>query len=253
MNFLNIKYSIWIFYYHGINSKSLKTVLNLLFGTGKYINIRLKKYPFPIKLRRKGSDLAVFNEVLLQSFYRFETSLAFTPRAIVDCGANIGLASIFFKALYPQSEIISVEPDEGNFKLMTENLQYYSNIHCLKSGIWSKDTYLSADDNNSTHCGYSFHESDSEQLGSVKAYSIDSIMKMFNLDFIDILKIDIEGAEKMIFEKDYNYWLSRTNIVIVELHDRAHEGCSKAFFKALVDYDFTTEVIGENIFCFFKR
>jgi FkbM family methyltransferase len=53
-------------------------------------------------------------------------------------------------------------------------------------------------------------------INSIQAYTIRSVMKMMNTDFIDILKIDIEGSEKEIFESGYEEWLSLTKIIIVE-------------------------------------
>lgn len=253
MDFIKFESVLRLLRYYGINSQSIKSSFNILFGSQKYIKVKLKTYPHLIKIRRKSSDFAVFDEVLLRFGYRFKTNISYTPRAIIDCGGNIGMSSIFFNSLYPSAQIIAIEPEESNFKLMQENLSSYTNIHCLNSGIWSKDTYISVNDSNSTNYGFSFHESDSQVCDSVKAYSIESVMRKYNIDSIDILKIDIESAEKKVFESDCDYWLSRTRMLIVELHDRMQDGCSEAFFRALVKYKFTTEIRGENIFCFMKQ
>lgn len=253
MDFFKFESVLRLLRYYGLNSQSVKSSVNILFGSKEYIQVKLAAYPYPIKIRRRSSDFAVFEEVLLRFGYRFKTNIPYTPNTIIDCGANIGMSSIFFKSLYPDAQIIAVEPEESNFKLLQENLSNYTNIHCLNSGIWSKDTYISVNDLNSTNYGFSFHESASQIPNSVKAYSIESVMKKYNVDCIDILKIDIESAEKKVFESDCDYWLSRTRMMVVELHDRMLDGCSEAFFRTMAKYNFTTEIRGENIFCFLKR
>jgi hypothetical protein len=67
------------------------------------------------------------------------------------------------------------------------------------------------------------------------------------LEQIDILKIDIEGSEKELFESDYDYWLSRTKILIIELHDRLKPETSKTVFKALLNYQFSVIIKGQNL------
>ena len=74
-------------------------------------------------------------------------------------------------------------------------------------------------------------------------------MTRYQADEIDILKLDIEGAEKEVFTSNYHRWLPKTRILIVELHDRMKAGCSSAFIKAMADYNFTIHPKGENFLC----
>jgi hypothetical protein len=64
---------------------------------------------------------------------------------------------------------------------------------------------------------------------------------------IDILKLDIEGSEKEVFETGYEHWLPKINILIIELHDKMKKGCSRAVFNAISKYDFSFDIKGENI------
>ena len=70
---------------------------------------------------------------------------------------------------------------------------------------------------------------------------------MLQTDLVDILKIDIEGSEKEIFEQGFEEWLPFTKILIVETHDRYKQGSSKAVLKAVSAYNFSLEVSGENL------
>jgi Methyltransferase FkbM domain len=77
-------------------------------------------------------------------------------------------------------------------------------------------------------------------------------MKERNWDTIDILKLDIEGAEKKVFESGYEQWLPKVKVLIVELHDRMRSGCSETVFKAVSQYSFSNEIRGENHIFFNK-
>jgi hypothetical protein len=68
-----------------------------------------------------------------------------------------------------------------------------------------------------------------------------------NITTIDILKIDIEGAEKEIFETNFENWITNTKVIIVETHDRYKKGTSKAIFNTIGKYDFSLELSGENL------
>ena len=75
-----------------------------------------------------------------------------------------------------------------------------------------------------------FRAGGGDQGNVVRAITIDDIMGQFGMTAIDILKIDIEGAEKDVFEGDVDSWLPKTGMLGVELHDRMREGCACAFF-----------------------
>jgi hypothetical protein len=72
-------------------------------------------------------------------------------------------------------------------------------------------------------------------------------------DTIDVLKLDIEGAEKNVFGKDFEKWLPKAKVLIIEFHDRMVEGCSSTVLKALSHYNFRSEVKGENTIFYNKK
>mgnify|MGYP000361339186 CR=1 FL=1 len=54
----------------------------------------------------------------------------------------------------------------------------------------------------------------------------------------DLLKIDIEGAEKELFSENTDYWLGKVNMIIIELHDWMRKDCSKNFYSAIKKYKY---------------
>ena len=71
-------------------------------------------------------------------------------------------------------------------------------------------------------------------------------MTIHNIDTIDIFKIDIEGAEKELFSKNEEFWITRTKWIIIELHGKE---CRDIFETAMATYRFKhVHTNGENIF-----
>ena len=89
------------------------------------------------------------------------------------------------------------------------------------------------------------------QLGevchNVTAMTVDKVMLDYGLEKIDILKIDIEGAEREVF-RDPTLWIDKVDALIVELHERMKPGCNRSFYKSTND-EFDHEWIqGENVY-----
>jgi hypothetical protein len=59
--------------------------------------------------------------------------------------------------------------------------------------------------------------------------------------------MDIEGSEKEVFESSYEYWLPKTRMLIIELHDNMKNGTSKSLFAAISKYDFSFDMRDENL------
>lgn len=198
-----------------------------------------------IKLRANGSDVLTFNQIILEEHYNLNTNL--NPKFIIDAGANIGLASAYFASKYKNAIIISLEPEKANYQLLLENTKNYANVKPINFGLWYKKTNLSIENKDDTSWAFIVKECESENKDTIKAIDIDYILETYNIDFIDILKIDIEGSEKEVFESNYANWLPKTKILIIELHDFIKNGTAKSVFSALVKYDFNMEISGENL------
>ena len=71
-------------------------------------------------------------------------------------------------------------------------------------------------------------------------------MEQYKLPMIDILKLDIEGAEKQVFSGSTE-WLENVKVLIVELHDNLEVGCASNFYRATANYNFIEYRKGENV------
>jgi len=219
--------------------------------TGNWNNFNLKKLKHSFSIRNNPFDFATLEEVILKEDYNL--NINFNPSTIIDGGANIGLTSVFFANKYPQANIVAVEPEEGNFEMLKKNTKNYRKIGLIKAGIWSHPTILSVIDEGKGNNSFTVTEILSPEIDSIKAISIYDIMQERGWDTIDILKLDIEGAEKNVFEKNFEQWLPWVKILIIEFHDRMVEGCSSIVSKALSNYYFRSEIKGENTIFYNKE
>jgi FkbM family methyltransferase len=210
-------------------------------------SIQLNGIRHPFRLRGGSSDTSAFRQVFVFNEYDFPVSVE--PKFIIDGGSNVGLAAIYFANKFPKATIVSIEPESSNFTLLKENTERYPNIHPIQSGLWSISTLLRVKDIGLGNWGYIVEETDQEDKDTFRAISISDIMKQFGVSEIDILKLDVEGSEKEIFTRNYREWLPKTRVLVVELHDRLKEGCSRALFSALLEYKFSVEQKGENLVC----
>jgi FkbM family methyltransferase len=87
---------------------------------------------------------------------------------------------------------------------------------------------------------------------AITGMTISSILTLQNWNVVDILKLDIEGAEKEVFSADDLSWLRKIRLLIIELHDRYKKDCTKTVFEALSHFEYDAYFHHENIFIFFK-
>lgn len=202
-----------------------------------------------IELRTGTSDYLVFEQVFSFGIYNME--LDFVPNIIIDCGANIGLSSIHFANNYPDAKIIAIEPEKSNYEMLIRNTYEYPNIICLQKGIWYKPCFLEIIDSSVLNWGFMVKESTKKT--NMDAVSILNLIEIYELPQIDILKIDIEGSEKELFENDPELWLPYVKVLVIELHDRLKNGCSHALFNALNHFNYNMRVEGDILFIYLNQ
>lgn len=198
-------------------------------GPGHTVTVRHARLAGPATLRTGTSDLAILDEVVLEDGYGFELPQA--PAVIVDAGANIGLATLWFKARWPQALIIAVEPDAGNYALLQENVRGITGITTVRAAITPSDGMVGWATEGLRPSGFHVRGLRPGEEG-VMGLSIGSLMEAHGLEHIDLLKLDIEGGEKELFEAADLGWMDQVDTIAVELHDRFRPGCGHAFFSA---------------------
>jgi FkbM family methyltransferase len=210
-------------YYGGFGIKGLLAISSFrLLGMPKIITARPDGIKFPVYLRVRTSDVALYRCILLEGEYQVD--LPFSPQTIVDLGANCGLTSVYYANKYPKARIIAVEPEETNYHCLVRNVSQYPNVVPIRAAVWNKDGEVSTVDvGNDWACQVS-------EGSGCRAITMRTLMAETGVDSIDLLKVDIEGAEKEIFSQCD--WIDRVRVLIVELHDRFKPGCRETVERA---------------------
>lgn len=216
------------------------------------IKLKSKKFRNPIQIRKSDSDLPIFYQVFAELQYDINYNLKFKPLHIIDCGANVGYSCLYFNASFPDANIIGIEPQKDNFKQLQMNVKNYSNIKAINAAIWDRNTSLAIKDEDQWSGSFEVKEQADKQGSdfSLQGITIKELMDKYNMPVIDILKIDIEGAEYNLFANDPAVWLDKTRCLIIELHDLLRPGTSQLFFKEMAKYKWNTFIKGENIVSF---
>jgi FkbM family methyltransferase len=212
----------------------------------------------PVFLRPDSSDLLNFEQIFLGGDYNIhrlprqqeieERYRSMREPLIVDLGANIGLASLYFRKSWPRAKIIAVEPDAGNFRMLCKNAPGAMPIHAAIASERGQVMIVNPDD---AAWGY---QTRLAPEGPIEAITVADILERHPTCQPFICKIDIEGAEDELFSKNTD-WLSAFPVVIIELHDWMVPGRATArnFLRLVSDLDRDFVLAGENVWSIANR
>ncbi len=166
-------------------------------------------------------------------------------KTIIDAGANIGVETARFAVHHPEAQIIAIEAQRRNFNILEKNVKNRKSVFAEFAGLWPINTFL---DIESTSVDMqAFKVTETNKNSSLKSITIPEILHNYNLQSIDILKLDIEGAEYPLFTQGDLHWINKVNVFIIEIGDQDAEGMTQAIFNALSGIQFNSYLCGENL------
>ena len=210
---------------------------------GTLVSVDVPGLCSPIHLRARTADAAVFSQIFGNR--ELEIDLPSQPRFIVDAGAHIGLSSIWLSQRYPGASIVSLEVESSNFSLLKMNTVSYKDIIPLHKALWWEKAELEIQDPELGNWGFRVNEDPAEVANLVQSLSVSDILHEFNRNSIDLLKMDIEGAELEVFSRNSESWIDRVKFIAVESHERFKPGCLKAIRDAITGRGFSKRTQGE--------
>ena len=211
--------------------------------------------PNPVLLHLRTQDMPMLFEIFKRADYRLEIEKSLSETAVVvDLGANIGLASVFFQQnYYPNARFIAVEPSPKNLVVLQKNMataipkaeiapvvvndkaglvriddgEVGFNVHIIKEKVEKspENASIVIARHEATEGPLSELKIKNSELRDVSdsigtevlALPMSKIMEDLHISHIDLLKMDIEGAEKAVL-RDAAAWLPKFRMLIVELH-----------------------------------
>ena len=146
---------------------------------------------------------------------------------VVDVGANLGATVLLFNRAFPDARILAIEPVELNYKYLLHNTQDIPNIATLKMAASDKRSSIrmsmpTSDQRPDLHRRfgnsglYSVYGKDVEHSEMVQADTLDNIAD----GRVDFLKIDVEGAEALVFAGAKRIMTKDRPVIAIELSTR---------------------------------
>lgn len=181
------------------------------------IELRMKGPAGAATCRIRRSDVFTLAEIFAHDVYR--PALPLPERAfVVDAGANVGLASVWFRLQCPGATIVAFEPDADNARLARANLAPFPSceVHEVALDRTAGRAHLHRGDHAAVHSLVD----DSAGKGSteVATVTLADFLAGRPETRIDLLKLDVEGAELRVLEGAGD-WVRRTGRVVGELHE----------------------------------
>lgn len=213
-------------------------------------------------IRKQSSDAAVFHQIFALGEYQCLVSLVksfsgLKIKTIVDAGANVGFTSLFLLSNFPEAFIVGIEPDEQNYKMLEQNLaaNASSTYVLLRKALWKNSGYVTMSDSFRDHREWSRQVVDTPVTGQkpsdqLEGIALNELFTIAGTESIDILKIDIEGAEKEVFSDSVGSIevLRKVKFLVIELHDEVD--FKNDFEKMLMSAGFHFTYVGESLLGF---
>jgi FkbM family methyltransferase len=217
--------------------------LNRTSAANTHFEVSVKTMSFPVAVRPGTADSSTFDSVFI--WKQYDLPLPAGTKIIFDCGANIGLASAWFANVCPGARIVALEPQLDNYELLKSNCRYYANITTHQAALWNRVGELSLCDSTVRVDSYQYTDGEGDSSERVAAYDVSTLMALHNVSTIDVLKIDIEGAETVVFDEPCQAWLDKVRMLIIEIHgDEARTAFEAVISQSNFQWTHTTH--GEN-------
>jgi FkbM family methyltransferase len=222
-------------------------------GRGSDYWIRPRHAAHPVCVRGGTSDSEVLYQVFVEREYGCLDDLA-GVRLVIDCGANVGYSSAYFLSQHTDCHVVAVEPDPANFAAMQRNLAAFGHrVTLVRAGVWSQTARLAMSQER-----YRDGQEWSRQVrlcgpgeeADLEGVDVGSLLAASGYERISVLKVDVEGAEAVIFAENYRPWLDKVDAIAIELHEDSMFGNGPAvFFAAIAGQGFEVSQSGELTIC----
>ncbi len=225
-----------------INSKNL--LLNRFFNFRTEFIFGFKIAGLKYRLIRN-----LYEGIFFRNEYFFKTKKK-NP-LILDCGANIGLSTIFFKWLYSKSKVYAFEPDKASFELLKRNLQInnlkdaYAFNYALSNKNGKISFYIDQKNQGSLIMSTRPERTPNRKKVTVDAIKLSAFIKKYKIKHIDFLKMDIEGSEVEVFaDLEKEKLLKQIETMAIEYHHKIGSEKSRLanFLKRIEDAGFEYKI-----------
>jgi FkbM family methyltransferase len=157
-----------------------------------------------------------WNDLFVRETFRVELATE-TPR-ILDCGANVGLASLYFKRQYPEARVTAYEADPGIAEVLRGNLSRNGSedVEVVSAAVWIENGSIE----------FCCEGADSGTVGAFASGIAGKRVRVPSVRLkdilangpVDLLKLDIEGSEETVLN-DCAGELQNVRAILLDLHE----------------------------------
>lgn len=205
-------------FYKFLTKKNYFTFYLLLLKYGafkRYQQKKVKFYNYKLIVADHLSFIFQFKEIFIEESYQFNSDKK--DPIIIDCGSNIGMSVLYFKSIYPNSRITCIEADPSIADLLVKNLEdnNIKDVEVIAKAAWIHNNGVSFTSEGAD--GGSISENANNSIESI---DFNELLSMHTE--IDFVKIDIEGAEKILVPHCIDN-LTKSKNIFLEYHTNVHE------------------------------
>jgi FkbM family methyltransferase len=172
--------------------------------------VRFRNLAEPLEVRPGTNDIETAVDTVVRKEYG--RWLPEKVGVLVDAGAFIGDTSAWYLSRFQDANVWALEPNPENRALAERNLARYGNrAVVLPLALSGREEIVHFD---GTGTAGSIGKTGYE----VRTTTVPELLKIIPSGQIDVLKIDIEGAELDVFEANPQAWLPKVGLIIAELH-----------------------------------
>jgi FkbM family methyltransferase len=211
----------------------------------------------PLRCRPETSDRDVFDQVFVEREYRGLDDQEGVD-LILDCGANVGYSAAYLLSRFPAAHLIAVEPDPESFEVLRLNLAPYGErARAVRAAVWSRParlTFAESPFRDGRAWARQVRECRPDEGQGLAAVDVGGLLEESGRQRISILKVDVEGAEGVIFGANYGRWIDRVDAIAIEIHDDSVFGdCSGIFARAIAGRGFALSSHADILVCKRRR
>lgn len=185
------------------------------------MQVCLRSQRAPFHLRLSSTDWLVLEEIFQKDEYTFVRESIKEAAWIVDLGANVGYTLRYWQTLFPKARIVAMEPEPNNCLICLRNIDsagLESQVTLLQAGVGSVRQQMRLVDVGAGEWGYRTERTKSGEGLPIDVLPLSEVLEGHAKgQRIDLLKCDIEGAEKELFE-DCRSWIKQVDAIVIELH-----------------------------------
>ncbi|MFD1157814.1 FkbM family methyltransferase [Roseovarius aestuarii] len=200
-----------------------------LYDDEVFVNFRVGKQVFPFYMRI--SDIFIVLEILHEQQYRLQHPIP-TRGTIIDLGGNIGASMMWFLGQHPEADYHVFEPAQDNLHFLRRNVQPWPHIHLQEVAVGDKTGSIDLfhGEFGGMHSTIAVPEDPGCNFETVPVITMADYLETHKITRVDLLKIDVEGAEQVIID-GFGPKIKRVQTIIGEVHDNIID--TKRFYETL--------------------